>query len=56
MKNERIFTETPKTAIWDRIDILTTFNGVKQELEAKCKILNIDLTEELIIEKSKGVA
>jgi len=56
MKYERIFTETPKTAIWDRIDILTTFNGVKKELESKCQTLQIQITEELLQKKSKGVA
>lgn len=56
MEYERIYTETPKTAIWDRIDILTTLNGVKKQLEIKSSRLNINLSEELIVEKAKGVA
>ena len=56
MKYERIFTETPKIAIWDRIDILTTLNGVKKQLEIKSSNQNINLSEKLIIEKAKGVA
>ena len=56
MKYERIFTETPKIAVWDRIDILTTLNGVKQQLELQCSQSGINLSEELITEKAKGVA
>lgn len=56
MEHERIFTETPKQAIWDRIDILTTINGVKSQLQVKCDLNRIQISDELILEKSKGVA
>ncbi|KRD09130.1 hypothetical protein ASE21_14885 [Flavobacterium sp. Root901] len=56
MNYERIFTETPKTAIWDRIDILTTLNGVRNQLIEECQLKNIDISNDLLIEKSKGVA
>ncbi|WBX67875.1 YaaC family protein [Tenacibaculum dicentrarchi] len=56
MKNERIFTETPKSSIWDRIDILTTINGTKEVLKAKCEKENIAINEELITTKAKGIA
>lgn len=56
MKYERIFTETPKTAIWDRIDILTTFNGVRKQLDTDCEEKKIEISAELLVEKSKGVA
>ena len=56
MINERIFTETPKASIWDRIDILTTLNGVRNQLETSCVTLNIGIEEDLLLEKAKGVA
>lgn len=56
MNYERIFTETPKTAIWNRIDILTTLNGVRNQLIEDCQLQGRDISNELLIEKSKGVA
>lgn len=56
MDFERIFTENAISSIWNRLDILTTFNGVKEELTRKKDISNHPITEELINIKSKGVA
>jgi len=56
MEHERIFTETPKKSIWDRIDLLTTINGVTQELRLKCDELKVNLSDELLQNKAKGVA
>ena len=56
MKNERIFTETPKSSIWDRIDILTTINGTKEALKEKGKKENLPIDEDLITNKAKGIA
>lgn len=53
---ERIFTETPKHSLWDRIEILTTFNGVKAELLRKNIKSGNNLSDEVINEKSKGIA
>ena len=53
MKHERIITETPKISIWNRIDILTTLNGTKRELELKCELLQVNLSNELLIDKAK---
>ncbi|WP_047790343.1 YaaC family protein [Tenacibaculum mesophilum] len=56
MKYERIFSETPKSSIWDRIDILTTINGTKEALKYKCEKQNVPINEELITNKAKGIA
>ena len=56
MTHERIFTETPKSAIWDRIDILTTLNGAKKQLETNCQSYQIEIPGDLLLNKAKGVA
>lgn len=56
MAKERIFTETPKSAIWDRIDILTTLNGAKKQLESSCQSYQTEIDENLLVNKAKGVA
>ncbi|KAA3624432.1 MAG: hypothetical protein DWP94_03720 [Flavobacterium sp.] len=55
MDHERIFTETPKIAIWQRIDILTTHNGVIEELTRQSQLAGLGLNDELLNEKAKGI-
>jgi hypothetical protein len=56
MKHERIPTDNPIRQIWNRLEILSSVSSAEKFLREKLDSSGLDIPEQLIQEKVKGLA